>query len=150
MTPSSSHTAHSLTIESRTERLEDVRGFISREARHFGFDDDIISQIALAVDEACTNIIKHAYRMEPNQNLTVSVSMENSGPRRKFVVTILDTGITFDPSGYSAPDMKEYFLQMKHGGLGIVLIRKLMDEVHYSSTPSKANAITMVKYLNAG
>lgn len=141
------NTAHSLTIESRTQRLEEVRAFISNEARMFGFNEDVISQITLAVDEACTNVIKHAYRMQPDHSLTVLVTTENVSPNRKFVVTIRDTGLTFDPSGYSAPDMKEYFMRMKRGGLGIVLIRKLMDEVHYASDPSASNSITLVKYL---
>jgi serine/threonine-protein kinase RsbW len=50
-----------LTIESRTERLIEVRDFVSTAAREFGFTDEEVSKIALAIDEACTNIIKHAY-----------------------------------------------------------------------------------------
>jgi serine/threonine-protein kinase RsbW len=59
----------SIQIESRTERLIAVREFVSAAARSFGFNDEDVSKIALAVDEACTNIIKHAYQFDPKKTI---------------------------------------------------------------------------------
>lgn len=133
-----------LTIESRTERLIAVREFVSAAARTFGFGDEDISKIALAVDEACTNIIKHAYRFDPGGNISVTVRGRNGS----FEVSIRDTGREFDPGGVPAPDMKEYLARFRRGGLGMYLMRSLMDEVSYDILPGKRNVVRLIKHLS--
>ncbi len=130
-------------IESRTERLSVVRDFVSDAARRVGFPDEEVGKIALAVDEACTNIIKHAYRFDPNQDIAVSVSTEN----KLFVVRIRDHGRTFDPSGVQPPNMKEYLTHFRRGGLGVHLMRSLMDKVEYSIVPGTTNEVRLTKNL---
>lgn len=144
-----SHTDRTLEISSSTELLSDVRHFIAREAHEAGFSDDTIANIALAVDEACTNIIKHAYRYDAAGRIRITVSRQSpaSGPAR-FVITILDNGRRFDRESWHAPDMPEYFRLLKPGGLGIMLMMKLMDEVTYGDN-GPTNSIRLVKYLPA-
>lgn len=103
-------------IESRTERLVAVREFVSAAARECGFPDDEVSKIALAVDEACTNIIKHAYKFDPSKEITVTVKNKTGG----LEIVITDSGIGFDPSRIQSPDMKEYLTHYRHGGLGSI------------------------------
>jgi serine/threonine-protein kinase RsbW len=145
------HTDHTLEVSSKTEHLGEVRTFIAQAAREFGFTDAVISDIQLAVDEACTNIIKHAYRSHPEGIIRIDVAIANArSTPSKFIVKIFDQGNSFDPTKHPAPDMKEYFRKMTRGGLGIVLMRKLMDEVEYAQLPGNLNAITLVKYLPRG
>jgi serine/threonine-protein kinase RsbW len=132
-----------LHIESRTERLIAVRDFVSEEARAFGFTDEDVSKIALAVDEACTNIIKHAYRFDPNRNISVRVKGKNG----TFEITIRDTGSGFNPSLLHAPDMKDYFSHYRKGGLGVYLMKSLMDKVEFEIHPGKRNEVRLTKYL---
>lgn len=136
----SSRTLH---IESRTERLIAVREFVSSAAREFGFNDEDIGKIALAVDEACTNIIKHAYRFDPNKEITVSIRQKNGA----FEVSIRDSGAGFDPARIPTPDMKEYLSHFRRGGLGIYLIKSLMDKVEYGNGPGQSNEVRLTKYL---
>lgn len=133
---------HSLKIESRTERLIDVRKFVSAAARDFGFDDEEVSKIALAIDEACTNIIKHAYNFDPDKEINVTVKAGNSA----FEVLITDHGKQFNPDAVPSPDMKEYLSHYKRGGLGVYLMRSLMDKVEYHIVPGKKNEVRLVKY----
>ncbi|MCZ7558283.1 MAG: ATP-binding protein [Bacteroidia bacterium] len=150
MAASTDHTTRSLRIQSRTELLSEIRSFVSDAARVFGFDETDVGKIELAIDEACTNIIKHAYRYNPDGIIEISISSRrdaNASPQ--FVIEIADSGISFDSSKYSTPDMKEYFRKLRHGGLGIVLMKKLMDEVEYKQTPGHRNTIRLVKYLPA-
>lgn len=137
-----------LEIMSRTDMLSDVRAFVSGAAKEFGFNPDDVAKIELAVDEACTNIIKHAYRYDPAGRITIRVTFIFD-PAPRFVVSIYDNGITFDSSKYTAPDMKEYFMQLRHGGLGILLMKKLMDKVEYKSSENDRNLIVLTKYLLA-
>lgn len=136
--------SRTLHIESRTERLIAVRDFVSEEARAFGFTDEDVSRIALAVDEACTNIIKHAYRFDPNRNISVRVKSRNG----TFEVTIRDTGSGFNPSLVHAPDMQDYFSHYRKGGLGVYLMKSLMDKVEYEIHPGKRNEVRLTKYLH--
>ena len=132
-----------LTIESRTEQLIAVREFVSAAARDFGFRDEEISKIALAVDEACTNIIKHGYRFDSSKNLTITIKPGNGA----FEVLITDTGTRFNPDELQTPDMKEYLAQYKKGGLGVYLMKTLMDKVEYHIRPGEMNEVRLVKYL---
>ena len=132
-----------LQIESRTERLIVVRDFVSEAAREFGFPDEDISKIALAVDEACTNVIKHAYKFDPAKKLTISVKRGNGA----FEVSIQDTGRRFNPTILQPPDMKEYLTHFRRGGLGVHLMKALMDKVEYNFEPGKPNEVRLVKYL---
>ncbi len=136
--------ARTLHIESRTERLIAVREFVSEAAREFGFGDEDVSKIALAVDEACTNVIKHAYQFDPNRDISVTVKRKNSA----FEVTIMDTGAGFDPGRVHAPDMKEYLTHFRKGGLGVYLMKSLMDKVEYEIEPGKRNEVRLTKFLS--
>jgi serine/threonine-protein kinase RsbW len=131
-------------IESRTERLVDVRDFVSAAARECGFPDDEVSKIALAVDEACTNVIKHAYRNNPAKKISVSVRRKSGG----LEIVITDSGAGFDPSRIQKPDMKEYLSHYRHGGLGMYLMRSLMDKVEYKIDSGRRNEVRMIKYLS--
>ncbi len=133
----------SINIESKTERLIAVRDFVSTAAREFGFGDEEISKIALAVDEACTNIIKHAYNFDPAKKITVTVKRND----KAFEISIQDTGKQFNPAGVQSPDMKEYLSQFRRGGLGVYLMKTLMDKVEYNFTPGNANEVRLTKYL---
>ena len=134
----------SISIESKTERLVVVREFVSHAAREFGFGDEEVSKIALAVDEACTNVIKHAYKFDPGKKITVVVK-PNKG---SFEISITDNGKRFNPDKLQAPDMKEYLSHYRKGGLGVYLMKSLMDEVEYSVTPGEKNEVRLIKHLN--
>jgi serine/threonine-protein kinase RsbW len=133
-----------MRIKSQTDRLIDVRGFVSDAARRFGFDDEEVSKIALAVDEACTNVIKHAYKFDPNRTLTIKINLH----KQEFEVLIMDHGFPFNPDAIRLPDMKEYLSHYQHGGLGVYLMKSLMDKVEYDIEPGKLNKVRLVKYLS--
>ncbi len=130
-----------MQIPSRTDNLEIIREFVVGIARRYGFKDDAISEIELAVDEACANVIKHAYRYDDQHNIDITVETNST----KIAITISDQGLGFNPERLESPQQR---LQ-KHarGGLGIALIRKVMDEVSFSINPGRHNEVRMVKYL---
>ncbi len=131
-----------ITISSRTENLRQAREFVAGLARDFGFDEEIVGMIALAVDEACTNIIKHAYQFAKDHSIEIMVDTDNGA----FEIRISDDGRSFDPSVIQTPDMKEYLTHFRHGGLGLHLMRSLMDRVDYKSQGNR-NVVRMVKQL---
>lgn len=134
---------YTLSVASVTENLETIREFVGRLARETGFDEDSAMQIELAVDEASTNVIKHAYRYNPAHTVDIVVEINSE----KMEIVISDRGRGFDINKVPAPDIAKKIAAAKPGGLGIHLMRSLMDEVHFSINPKKQNEVKLVKYL---
>jgi len=132
-----------LLIKSSTENLSIVRDFIKAAGDEVGFEKETIGKIVLAVDEACTNIIKHAYKYASDGDIIIIVIFDGS----KLAISITDYGLNFDPNVIPVPDIQEYYKQRKVGGLGIFLMKKLMDEVKYANLSDNRNQVTLVKYL---
>ena len=134
-----------LIVKSRTENLSKIREFISSNAAEAGFSRDEIDNIILAVDEACTNVIKHAYKYSPDEEILIEIKYNNSA----FTITIEDKGISFDPDLIPSPDLQKYYREHRVGGLGMYLMKTLMDEVKYMSVPGKYNRVLLMKKIKA-
>lgn len=142
------HTVNKNTMVafSNNSELIKIRLFIEENAINFGFAEDISQKIALAVDEACSNLIKHAYKSNDSKKIWINV--ENS--KNEFIVKILDEGEPFNPLQVPEPDMNSYFRKFKRGGLGIQIIKLVMDKIKYFPSDSKntKNILEMRKILN--
>lgn len=132
-----------LNIESKTEQLVTVRDFVSNAAIKSGFSDEDVGKIALAVDEACTNVIKHAYRYNRSKKIKIVVTTTKDD----LEIVIVDNGRHFDPTSIKNPDPKEYLSHPKRGGLGVHLMKSLMDKVEYNIEAGKSNQVRLVKHL---
>lgn len=114
-------------MQASTKHLAEVRDFVAEHASEFGFGSQEISDIRLAVDEAFTNIIKHAYKDDGQQSVKVSLGHNSE----TFWISLFDSGKSFSLTDYKEPDIKEKIKQKKRGGVGVYLIKKLMDDVEY-------------------
>ena len=124
------------------ENLSAISDFIFSTAVQFDIKQDI-NKIQLAVDEACTNIIKHAYS---SQGGAITIFFERND--NTVVITIQDRGKPFDPAAIPPPDLEAEVEKRQIGKLGLHLMRKLMDEVSYSFDPEEGNTLVMKKRLN--
>lgn len=133
---------HTLSVTASTEHLSKIRDFVADYAHAFGFADDEIQDIRLAVDEAYTNVVKHAYRNDSSK--VVHIKIGSTG--KEFWISITDYGEAYDPNTYVEPDIRKKIKDKKRGGVGIYLIRKLMDKVEYKKA-GPYNEILMKKRL---
>lgn len=131
----------SVRFAAKFEFLDEIREFVGDIARKGGFGDKDVYNIQLATDEAASNIIEHAYEGEKNGVLDISCGMEGDAIK----ITLIDYGEPYDPAAIPIPDIKADLSERKIGGLGIFLMRKLMDEVHYDPRADKSNILTMIK-----
>jgi len=131
----------SVQFSAKFEYLDEIREFVGDIARAGGFGDKDVYNIQLAADEAASNIIENAYEGVSNGVLELSCEV------RAEILTIImvDHGESFDPSAIPLPDLKADLSDRKIGGLGIFLMRKLMDEVHYETKSNRSNVLTMTK-----
>ncbi|MBE9573110.1 MAG: ATP-binding protein [Proteobacteria bacterium] len=109
-----------LEIEGKLENLSLIGGFISEAMRKLGVEPATFFKVQLAIDEACTNIIQHAYS---EQKGIISITCELVDD--DFVVTIRDRGKPFDYSSVSPPDLEAELNKRKVGGLEIYFMREL-------------------------
>jgi anti-sigma regulatory factor (Ser/Thr protein kinase) len=131
-----------IQFTAKFEFLDEIRDFVGNIARDGGFGDKDIYNIQLATDEAASNIIEHAYEGVNDGLLELSCGMQGDAIR----IVLVDHGEPFDPSVVPTPDLKADLSERKIGGLGIFLMRKLMDEVHYDSRPEQnSNTLIMLK-----
>lgn len=128
-----------------TRNLASIRAMVKAAAARCFTEKSLVAKITLAVDEAVANVMEHAYDgLEPG-DVRVAVRTENN----KFIVTVTDQGHQFDPGCIATPDMKQHVQQGKRDGLGIFLIRQIMDEINYSYILKSAhNELRMVKYFS--
>lgn len=132
---------HKLTIPSSTRFLEDVREFVSEHALDAEFSEADVEQLKIAVDEACTNVIEHAYDGEGEHPIDIAVILKPD----RFTIRIRDRGKKFDPTRYKEPNLVEYAKTRKSGGFGVHIMRRLMDQVEYRTTGS-TNECLLIKY----
>ena len=133
-----------LIVGSSTDNLSIIRDFIKSAAEESGFPPETVGKIILAVDEACTNVIKHAYKYSPDGDILINIKLDKS----KFIISIIDEGTRFNPNIIPEPDIAEYHKQKRIGGLGMFLMKKLMDEVRYENLKDNRNEVILVKYLS--
>jgi len=122
--------------------LDEIREFVAQVAREGGFTEKEIYSLQLAADEAASNIIEHAYKGISNADLDVTCDAHGD----TLIITMRDTGRPFDPSKVKQPNLKAGLSDRQIGGLGVYLMRKLMDEVRYESDSKTGNLLTMTKH----
>ena len=128
-----------LEIPADENNLSEVRDFIAEVCVKAGFSKRETNNTKLAMDEACTNIIKHAY-YDKVGTIRIDVQAEPG----KVEINIFDRGKPFDWSGVKDPDLQRYVEIGKKGGLGIFLMNRLMDDLDYQASES-GNRLYMVK-----
>ena len=119
-----------ITIPAQMSYLTQVRDFIEHIGKRYHFHDKVINSFKLVIDEACTNVIRHGYRDIKNGEITIKAIIR----RLSLTIVIVDQGISYDPNQANTPDLANYVNIGKKGGLGILMMRKLMDNLQYTVT----------------
>jgi serine/threonine-protein kinase RsbW len=129
-----------LAVPSRTEFLAVVRDVSRTMAEAAGFEAPVADQVALAVDEAATNVIEHAYQGAPDRRVEVRLDDREEGLR----VDVVDNGRGVDPRTVPRVDLDRYVSERRKGGLGVHLMGKIMDSVTFQRS-GRRNVCRLVK-----
>lgn len=134
-----------LTVESKLENLPKIGAFIDETMQRYNIQSpkDVYA-VQLSVDEACTNIIEHAYTNQNDGVIVIRCMLSKT--EGKIVVNITDWGAPFDPTTLPKPDTQSSLPERKEGGLGIFFMRKFMDEISYNRCDDM-NLLTLAKYI---
>ncbi|RMG63885.1 MAG: HAMP domain-containing protein [Calditrichaeota bacterium] len=129
-----------ITIPAQMSQLNRVRDFIEQIGKKYKFSHKIVNSFKLVVDEACTNIIRHGYQDIEEGQITIRAIVR----RMSLTMVIIDQGRSFDPRQVKNPDLNKYIQIGKKGGLGIFMMRKLMDDIKYNITEN-GNELRLTK-----
>ncbi|MBS1791296.1 MAG: ATP-binding protein [Acidobacteria bacterium] len=132
-----------LQVPSSTENLALIREFVTSIGRQATLSEEEINNLELAVDEACANVIEHAY----GHDITKDVSVRATFDDEKLKISVIDEGRGFDPAKINQKSVDELIHERRSGGLGIRLIKTLMDEVSYEIEPGEKNELHMTKLI---
>jgi sigma-B regulation protein RsbU (phosphoserine phosphatase) len=123
------------------DQLDAIREFAAQAARDAGMDDSAIYAVQLSMDEACTNVIEHAYEGVDGGEIECTCDSDN----KNLTIIIHDHGKSFDPSTIALPNLDSDLDSRPVGGLGVFLMKKLMDEVRFEAMGESGNVLTMIK-----
>lgn len=131
-----------LLIKNHIKDVEQLNVFVGNITQQLGYEEDEARCIRLAVEEAVVNVISYAY--SEGQEGDISIVAQANSKRLQFIIT--DSGIPFDPTEASQVDITLPAEERRIGGLGIHLVRELMDSINYERENGK-NILTLVKKI---
>lgn len=123
------------------ENLKGVRDFIRGALKDHGVADLQISEMVLALDEMCSNLMIHAHHCNPDELFELHIKVEKDHP---IIFEIIDDGNAFDINQFSEPDLGNLVHEKRKGGLGIRLVKSIMDKIEYQRNSGK-NICRLIK-----
>lgn len=127
------------------ENLQGVRDFIRTSLNNHGISELEISEMVLALDEMCSNLMIHAHDCNPKEKFQLEIMIDKNKP---VVFEIIDDGSVFDINQFAEPTMDNLIHEKRKGGLGIRLVKSIMDSVEYGKEGNK-NVCRLVKRVQA-
>lgn len=131
------------TFVGRFDKLAEIGEYIEKVAAEAGLDENQCYAVQMAVDEAATNIIEHAYRDVEDGMIELRIEHLHD----KLVIIVHDEGEPFDPGNVKQYDVEVPLEDMQERGAGLHLIKKLMDEVEFEFSAEQGNTLKMVKII---
>jgi anti-sigma regulatory factor (Ser/Thr protein kinase) len=132
-----------ITCAATGDNLGPLLAFVERACASAALDAEETLAVRLSIEEICTNVITHGYA--GREEATGSISIDFSSCAEEVVATIEDHGATFDPADGPRPDLTSDAMERSIGGIGLHLVRSLMDEVRHESVTGGGNRLTLVK-----
>jgi anti-sigma regulatory factor (Ser/Thr protein kinase) len=130
-----------LTVAGYYENLAKIGDFIEQAAKRARLDDRGVYAIHMAVDEACTNIIEHAYGGEGKGEIRLTCDIQKDGVQ----VVICDQGAPFDPAQVPEFNPQTPLDERKLGGMGLFFIYSLVDRVEFKFNTPQGNQLILFK-----
>lgn len=133
-----------IRIPARLESIRSLNALVDQMAREAKLNEQAIFQLRLALDEALANIINHSYADDPSGEIEAVIEVENGA----CTIRLTDYGEPYDPSAVNAPRFAGSLDDIRPGGLGLHLMRSVMDEVRYTPSP-RGNRLVMTKHSHS-
>ncbi|WP_194776743.1 ATP-binding protein [Pararhodonellum marinum] len=135
---------HRLTLYCDKSQLADLRNFLSGVLKDKPISDTTKFEVILAVEEVCANLIIHSHGCNSKDKITLQVQEIDD----KLIFEIKDSGKSFNLLEYQAPLLGDVIREKRKGGLGIMLVKKIMDKIEFESN-GKDNTCRLIKIMDS-
>lgn len=135
---------HRLNISCQTSALSELRAFLNQTLGSATLTEIEKHQVTLAVEEVCANLIIHSHGCNPQDVIQLEVKDSDE----KLIFEISDQGEAFNILDYEVPDLKKVMVEKRKGGLGIILVKKIMDEIEFESN-NGTNTCRLIKWFRS-
>ena len=132
-----------ILIQNKPSELASIRDFLQSLCQEFGIGDELFMMLNLAVEEWVFNVISYAYPEGTQSQIELSAM----AAKNILTLKIKDQGLPFDPTQYPDVDVDAGLEERQIGGLGIHLVRNIMDTMHYERTDDGCNILTLTKEI---
>lgn len=130
-------------IPGRYRNLARIGEIVASVGKEAGLDHSTIYSLQLALDEASSNIIEHSYEGEGLGDIKLGYRIDE----KDIVFVLRDQGVAFNPLDLPEPDFSIPLEDLPGRGAGVMLMRKLVDELQYTHTPGEGNELKIVKRI---
>jgi serine/threonine-protein kinase RsbW len=145
----SAASSHRITCSAELTNLPKLLALVAELCEQQGLDMQMVHDLRLVAEEACVNVMNHAYPRGSAGPMTLEARADQRGGQRVLVLTLEDQGRPFDPLSLAPVDTTSSAESRVVGGLGVHLIRQLSDRQHYRRDPERGNVFTIEKHLGA-
>jgi len=135
---------HEITFTCEKSRLADLRIFLNKVLTKTTLSEITKNQVILAVDEVCSNLIIHSHGCNPKDQISLEVTHAGN----QIIFEIKDNGKGFNILEYKQPELDSVKKERRKGGLGIMLVRKIMDNIEFESSGNQ-NTCRLIKLINS-
>ncbi len=135
---------HRLKANCSKKQLREIRAFVEKVLKSHAMSDIEAYQIVLAVDEICANLIIHSHQCNADESFEVCINYKDD---EEIIFEIVDDGMAFALNQYSEPNLKEIIHKKKKGGLGLMLVQRIMDKIEFHKRNNK-NICTLCKKID--
>ena len=126
--------------------LQNIRGFVQEELEGYQLSDVTIAQLVLAVDEVCSNLIIHSHQCDPKHSIEIAIRVKDEN---SITFEIRDKGKGFNLRTYQEPCIKEIIKARRKGGVGLLLVRRIMDRIEYDfNDQTQRNVYRLQKFVD--
>ena len=133
---------HSITLPNDIEKISQLSEFVETIAEEAGLDMSLTMSLHLAIEEAVVNVMEYAYPKDTQNEVHIDVDTQDG----QIIFTITDSGVAFDPTAQGDVDTTLSAEERPIGGLGIHLVRQIMDDISYQRVNGK-NILTLKKNI---
>jgi serine/threonine-protein kinase RsbW len=135
---------HRLNLSCQTSALSELRAFLQQALLKASLSEIEKHQVTLAVEEVCANLIIHSHGCNPED----LIHLEVKDSAEKLIFEISDHGAAFNILEYEVPDLKKVMVEKRKGGLGIILVKRIMDEIEFESK-NGTNTCRLIKWFRS-
>lgn len=121
-------------VRCNKEKLKEIREFVNKVLQNYSLPEIEINKLVLAVDEICANLMIHSHNCNPKESIELSIEVKE---KECITFEILDKGVGFNICNYKEPTIGEVVKKKRKGGMGLMLVKRIMDNIEFKKAANK-------------